>query len=86
MSKRRQKPGTAPSNTRLVIKHRPINELEYKMQRYRERQLEPPNEEDEEEEEPEAAPENVTITRTGEKAKTSGIYYLLLSYCKAKLN
>lgn len=71
LSKRRQKPGQAPSNTRLVIKHRPINEIEYKMQRYREKQLEQPGD-DEEEEEPELEPETVTITRTGEKAKTSG--------------
>lgn len=72
LSKRRQKPGQAPSNTRLVIKHRPINELEYRMQRYRERQLETPGEEDEEEE-PELEPDTITITRTGEKAKTSGM-------------
>ncbi|EEB13473.1 RNA polymerase-associated protein, putative [Pediculus humanus corporis] len=68
LSKRRQKPGQAPSNTRLVIKHRPINEVEYKMQRFREKQLEHPGEE-EDEEEPELEPETVTITRTGENGE-----------------
>ncbi|KAH1000004.1 hypothetical protein HUJ04_008227 [Dendroctonus ponderosae] len=56
LSKRRQKVGQAPSNTRLMVKHRPMKANEFKMQRYRERQLEPPGEDDEEleiEEEPE---------------------------------
>lgn len=44
LSKRRQKVGQAPSNTRLVVKHRPMNANEFRMQRYRERQLEPPGE------------------------------------------
>lgn len=42
LSKRRQKVGQAPSNTRLMVKHRPMKANEFKMQRYRERQLEPP--------------------------------------------
>lgn len=78
LSKRRQKPGQAPSNTRLVIKHRPINEVEYKMQRYREKQLEHPGEE-EDEEEPELEPETVTITRTGEKSKGSGKKFFVIN-------
>ncbi|KAF7284753.1 hypothetical protein GWI33_021622 [Rhynchophorus ferrugineus] len=48
LSKRRQKVGQGPSNTRLVVKHRPMNANEFRMQRYREKQLEPPGEEDEE--------------------------------------
>lgn len=42
------------------------------MQRYRERQLEPPGEEEEEEEEPEMEQETITITRAGERAANSG--------------
>ncbi|CAH1127147.1 unnamed protein product [Ceutorhynchus assimilis] len=49
LSKRRQKVGQAPSNTRLVVKHRVMNAGEFKIQRYREKQLEPPREDDEEE-------------------------------------
>ncbi|XP_022904241.1 RNA polymerase II-associated factor 1 homolog [Onthophagus taurus] len=54
LSKRRQKIGQAPSNTRLVVKHRPMDEQEFRMQRYREKQLEPPGEE---EDEPEMEPQ-----------------------------
>ncbi|XP_055379893.1 RNA polymerase II-associated factor 1 homolog [Condylostylus longicornis] len=50
LSKRRVKAGQQPSNTKLVVKHRPLDANEHKMQRYREKQLEPPGEEDEEEE------------------------------------
>lgn len=53
LSKRRQKAGQQPNNTRLIVRHRPLNANEFKMQRYREKQLEPPGEEDEEEEEEE---------------------------------
>lgn len=56
LSKRRQKVGQQPNNTKLVVKHRPLNAPEHRMQRYRERQLEPPGEEEEEDiedEEPE---------------------------------
>lgn len=49
LSKRRQKVGqAASSNTRLIVKHRPMDAQEFRMQRYREKQLEPPGEEDEE--------------------------------------
>lgn len=48
LSKRRQKIGQTPSNTRLIVKHRPMDANEYRMQRYREKQLEPPGEDDEE--------------------------------------
>jgi len=72
LSKRRQKPGQAPSNTRLCVKHRPVNEMEYRMQRYRERVLEPPGEEEEEEDEPEVMEEHVTITRKGGENQGSG--------------
>lgn len=57
LSKRRQKVGQQPNNTRLVVKHRPLNATEFRMQRYREKQLEPPGEEDEEEDEEEEAPQ-----------------------------
>ncbi|XP_017783239.1 PREDICTED: RNA polymerase II-associated factor 1 homolog [Nicrophorus vespilloides] len=48
LSKRRQKVGQTPSQTRLVVQHRPMDEQEFRMQRYREKQLEPPGEEEEE--------------------------------------
>lgn len=51
LSKRRQKVGQQPNNTRLIVRHRPLNANEFRMQRYREKQLEPPGEEEEEEEE-----------------------------------
>lgn len=44
LSKRRQKVGQAASNTRLIVKHRPMDATEFRMQRYREKQLEPPGE------------------------------------------
>merc|ERR1712066_187215 len=59
LSKRRLKAGQQISNSKLVVKHRPLNKLEHKMQRYRERNLEPiqededMSEEEEEEEEQE---------------------------------
>lgn len=53
LSKRRQKVGQQPNNTRLIVRHRPLNAIEFRMQRYREKQLEPPGEEDEDEEEEE---------------------------------
>lgn len=51
LTKRRQKIGVQPNNTRLIVRHRPLNANEFKMQRYREKQLEPPGDDDEEEEE-----------------------------------
>merc|ERR1719266_1162642 len=47
LSKRRLRAGQQPSNSKLVVKHRPLNKTEHKMQRYRERHLEPPGEEEE---------------------------------------
>lgn len=44
LNKRRQKVGQAPSNTRLCVKHRPMDANEFRLQRYREKQLEPPGE------------------------------------------
>lgn len=48
LSKRRQKIGQPASNTRLIVKHRPMDANEFRMQRYREKQLEPAGDEDEE--------------------------------------
>ncbi|XP_050069439.1 RNA polymerase II-associated factor 1 homolog [Anopheles maculipalpis] len=68
LSKRRQKNAQQQSNTKLVVKHRPLNASEHRMQRYRERQLEPPGEEDdediEEEEEEEEDEEEAQGTQT----------------------
>ncbi|XP_034487272.1 RNA polymerase II-associated factor 1 homolog [Drosophila innubila] len=49
LNKRRVKVGQQPNNTKLVVKHRPLDAMEHRMQRYRERQLEVPGEEEEEE-------------------------------------
>lgn len=49
LNKRRVKVGQQPNNTKLVVKHRPLDGMEHRMQRYRERQLEVPGEEEEEE-------------------------------------
>ncbi|EDV47816.1 RNA polymerase II-associated factor 1 homolog [Drosophila erecta] len=51
LNKRRVKVGQQPNNTKLVVKHRPLDSMEHRMQRYRERQLEVPGEEEEEVEE-----------------------------------
>lgn len=50
LSKRRQKAGNQTNNTKLVVKHRPLNAAEHKMQVMRERQLEPQGEDEEMEE------------------------------------
>ncbi|XP_031624574.1 RNA polymerase II-associated factor 1 homolog [Contarinia nasturtii] len=50
LNKRRQNIGQQPNNTKLVIKHVPLNASEDRMQRYREKQLEPPCEDEEIEE------------------------------------
>lgn len=72
LSKRRLKAGQQASNSKLVVKHRPLNKQESRMQRYRERNLAPPNEEDEiseEEEEEEQLPE--TAEGAGENRSRS---------------
>ncbi|XP_051168630.1 RNA polymerase II-associated factor 1 homolog [Leptopilina boulardi] len=61
LNKRRQKAGQQPNNTRLVVRHRVLNATEFRMQRYREKQLEPPNDEDDEEEEEEEEEETQLI-------------------------
>lgn len=61
------------NNTRLVVCHRTLNADEFKMQRYREKQLEPTNEEEEEEEEEEEA----TQEQTNEK---SGAVFVIVEY------
>uniref|UniRef100_A0A6B2EFM7 RNA polymerase II-associated factor 1 homolog n=1 Tax=Phlebotomus kandelakii TaxID=1109342 RepID=A0A6B2EFM7_9DIPT len=71
LSKRRQKIGQAPNNTKLVVKHRPLNASEHRMQRYRERQLEPHAEDEEEEmEEPEPVEETKPIEETKRKSRS----------------
>ncbi|SPP84566.1 RNA polymerase II-associated factor 1 homolog [Drosophila guanche] len=47
LNKRRVKVGQQPNNTKLVVHHRPLEAVEHRMQRYRERQLEVPGEEEE---------------------------------------
>ncbi|KAH8360055.1 hypothetical protein KR093_010415 [Drosophila rubida] len=51
LNKRRVKVGQQPNNTKLVVKHRPLEAMEHRMQRYRERQLDVPGEEEEEDDE-----------------------------------
>jgi RNA polymerase II-associated factor 1 len=54
LSKRRQKAGAPANNTKLVVRHRPLNAIEHRMQVTRERNLEPAGEEEEmEKDEPE---------------------------------
>uniref|UniRef100_T1JIF2 RNA polymerase II-associated factor 1 homolog n=1 Tax=Strigamia maritima TaxID=126957 RepID=T1JIF2_STRMM len=48
LSKRRVKAGVQPNNSRLIVKHRPLNAQEFKLQEVRLMQLEPPQEEEEE--------------------------------------
>lgn len=64
LSKRRQKVGQPQNNTRLIVRHRPLNANEFRMQRYREKQLEPPGEDDEDEEEEEETRQEVEKTDT----------------------
>ncbi|KAL7729039.1 hypothetical protein ACLKA6_019872 [Drosophila palustris] len=79
LNKRRVKVGQQPNNTKLVVKHRPLDAMEHRMQRYRERQLEVPGEEEEEEddemevddEQTHAAPEADKTADTDAKLKTS---------------
>jgi len=74
LSKRRLKAGQQIGNSKLIVKHRVLNKQELKMQRYRERNLEPLNEEDddmsedEDEEEEEQLPE--TRSRSGSRSKS----------------
>lgn len=65
LSKRRLRAGQQPSNSKLVVGHRPLNKTEHKMQRYRERHLEPPGEEEEEMSEDEE--EEETLPQTTEQ-------------------
>lgn len=75
LNKRRVKTGQQPSNTKLVVKHRPLDANEHRMQRYREKQLEPAGDEEEEEmeedeeEEEEMAP---TTQATSESNNNKG--------------
>lgn len=73
LSKRRQKVGQQPNNTRLIVRHRPLNANEFRMQRYREKQLEPPGEEDEDEEEEEEEEEEQDIQQEVEKNDGKGL-------------
>lgn len=69
LSKRRQKLGTQGINTKLVVKHRPLNAAEHKMQVLRDKQLEPQGDEDEEMEESEPEEEAPKATKA-EDAET----------------
>lgn len=71
LSKRRQKTGAQPSNTKLAVRHRPLNAAEHKMQVLRERQLEPPGEEEEEDEEMEEETEENKQEETAAKRSKS---------------
>ncbi|KAH8294824.1 hypothetical protein KR018_003380 [Drosophila ironensis] len=69
LNKRRVKVGQQPNNTKLVVKHRPLDGMEHRMQRYRERQLEVPGEEEEEEVEEELEADEQETPATGEAEK-----------------
>lgn len=66
LSKRRQKLGAQANNTKLIVKHRPLNAGEHKMQVTRDKQLEPQGDEDEEMEESEHEEEATKKTDGGE--------------------
>lgn len=69
LSKRRQKLGVQANNTKLIVKHRPLNAVEHKMQVTREKQLEPPGDEDDEEvEEDEEEPPKTEKTEAKDEA------------------
>jgi len=65
LSKRRMKQGQQANNSRLVVRHRPLNAPEHKTQRFREKMLEPPGEEEEEEEEEEEDEEELEAEDKG---------------------
>merc|ERR1711994_395969 len=68
LSKRRLKQGQQASNSKLVVKHRPLNKQEHKMQRYIEKNLEPLQEDEEmSEEEEEEEEEEGRGTKTGDR-------------------
>ena len=69
LTKRRLKAGQQASNSKLVVKHRPLNKQELKMQRYRERNLEPPNEDEEISEEDEEEEEQLPETAEGAESE-----------------
>merc|ERR1712029_120666 len=75
LTKRRLKAGQQASNSKLVVKHRPLSKQELKMQRYRERNLEPPNEEeeisDDDEEEEEQLPETTEGAAEGNRSRSN---------------
>merc|ERR1719260_54376 len=71
LSKRRLKQGQQASNSKLVVKHRPLNKQEHKMQRYREKNLEPLQEDEEEEEEEEGqGAKPADRSRSGSRSKS----------------
>jgi RNA polymerase II-associated factor 1 len=73
LSKRRQKLANVANNTKLVVKHRPLNAAEHKMQVMRDKQLEPQGDEDEEmaESEPEEPETPAKVTVDTEKKEES---------------
>lgn len=72
LSKRRQKLGAQANNTKLVVKHRPLNAAEHKMQVNRDRFLEPQGDEDEEMEQSEPEEENTTAKVADAEMKDEG--------------
>merc|ERR1712158_253618 len=80
LSKRRLKAGQQISNSKLVVKHRALNKQEHKMQRYREKNLEPMQEEEmsEEEEDEEEEPlggegNNQDRSRSGSRSRSRSV-------------
>uniref|UniRef100_A0A1E1XAW8 RNA polymerase II-associated factor 1 homolog n=1 Tax=Amblyomma aureolatum TaxID=187763 RepID=A0A1E1XAW8_9ACAR len=68
LTKRRLKPGVQPNNSKLVVRHRPLNENEHKTQQARLTQLDQPQEEEEEEvDEEEEEEEEEAEEEEGEK-------------------
>merc|ERR1712236_93037 len=70
LSKRRLKAGQQISNSKLVVKHRPLNKQEHKMQRYRERNLEPLQEDEEKEDQEVGNVKDGQRSRSGSRSKS----------------
>ena len=77
LSKRRLKAGQQISNSKLVVRHRTLNKQEMKMQRYRERNLEPIQEDEDMSEEEEEEPEEQEVVSKSNRSRSR--YVQLLS-------
>ena len=76
LSKRRLKAGQQISNSKLVVRHRTLNKQEMKMQRYRERNLEPIQEDEDMSEEEEEEPEEQEAVSKSNRSRSRYVQML----------